>query len=171
MAAELARQENLHPYRESQAEAIRMRWLSPFLQEAGQNIYLLRDEVEALMWEKAGLVRTGVGLEEAVGRLDELLDAVQQAYVENRHLIQFNMEWHHIIDVTNLITVSRLVANTALHREESRGAHYREDFPATDNEKWLVNIFLNRKGETGIELTQKPVALNRLKRDEIEKLT
>jgi succinate dehydrogenase / fumarate reductase flavoprotein subunit/fumarate reductase flavoprotein subunit len=72
MAAELALQENLHPFRESQAEEIRMRWLRPFLLESGQDIYPIRDEIKNLMWEKVGLVRTGTEMEEAIGRLDEL---------------------------------------------------------------------------------------------------
>ena len=78
------------------------------------------------------------------------------------------MEWNNIIDITNLITISRMVANSALYREESRGAHYREDFPATDNENWLVNIYMKKKENFDLELTQKPVVLNRFKREEIE---
>ncbi|MGD8983224.1 MAG: FAD-binding protein [Desulfobacteraceae bacterium] len=170
MAAELALQENLHPFRDSQAEEIRMRWLRPFLLESGQDIYPIRDEMKNLMWEKVGLVRTGKQMEEAIGRLDELAQDVDRARVENRQLVRYNMEWNNIIDVTNSIAVCTMVAYSALHREESRGAHYREDFKETDNENWLVNIHLARKGERDMELTTKPVNLTHLKMQDLEDL-
>jgi fumarate reductase flavoprotein subunit len=170
MAAELALQENLHPFRESQAEAIRMRWLRPFLNESGQDIYPIRDEIKNLMWEKVGLVRTGKQMEEAIGRLGDLAQDVDRTRVENRQLVRYNMEWHNIIDVTNSIAVCTMVAHSALRREESRGAHYREDFTGTDNKDWLVNIYLARKGERDMELTTKPVNLTRLKMEDLENL-
>lgn len=170
MAAELASQEHVRPYDEAEAEKIRMRWLRPMTQESGENIYPIRDEIENLMWENVGLVRTGNKIKEAIGRLDALLEKAGRASVENRFIRQYNMEWNNIIDVINLITVSRMVAASALYREESRGGHYREDFPKTDNSDWMINICQKRKDETGIELTQKPVVLNRLKREEIEKV-
>ncbi len=170
MAAELALQENLHPFRESQAETIRMRWLRPFLNESGLDIYPIRDEIKNLMWEKVGLVRTGKQIEEAIARLDELAEDVDRARVENRQLVKYNMEWNNIIDVTNSIAVCTMVAHSALRREESRGAHYREDFTGTDNKNWLVNIGLARKGERGIQLTTEPVNLTRLKIEDLEGL-
>jgi succinate dehydrogenase / fumarate reductase flavoprotein subunit/fumarate reductase flavoprotein subunit len=170
MAAELVSQEHLLPYREAEAEKIRMRWLRPLTLDSGENIYPIRDEIENLMWENVGLVRTGKKIEQAISRLDELLEKAGRAFVENRFIRQYNMEWNSIIDVTNLITVSRMVANSALCRKESRGAHYREDFPETDNNNWLVNIYLKKKDDIGIELTQKPAVLTRLKREEIESI-
>jgi len=167
-AAELALQERLYPIRESQAEHIRMRWIKPFVLDSGENIYPLRDQLEDLMWEKVGLVRKGDALKEAIVELDALLERVDHAFVENKYLARYNMEWNNIIDVTNLITVSRMAANSALYREESRGAHYRADFPETNNTDWLINIYLNKKDDHDIELTQKPVILNRFKKEQIE---
>jgi succinate dehydrogenase / fumarate reductase flavoprotein subunit/fumarate reductase flavoprotein subunit len=170
MAAELALQENLHPFRDSQAEEIRMRWLRPFLLESGQDIYPIRDEIKNLMWENVGLVRNGKQMEEAAGRLDELAQEVDRTKVENRQLVRYNMEWNNIIDVTNSIAVCTMVAHSALRREESRGAHYREDFTGTDNKNWLVNIHLRRTGERDMELTTTPVDLTRLKIEDIESI-
>ncbi|MBU0735469.1 MAG: FAD-binding protein [Proteobacteria bacterium] len=168
VAASLAFEEDLHPYQETQAEKIRMRWLKPFLRNSGENIYEIRDEIENLMWEKAGLVRNGDKLREAAGRLDELFEKAGEANVTNRYLLRYNMEWNNIIDVTNLITVCRMVTNSAVCREESRGAHYREDFPETDNDEWLVNIYLKKKEGVGMELMKSPVVLSRFKRERIE---
>jgi len=167
-AAALAFEEDLHPYQEAEAEKMRMRWVKPFLRAAGENVYEIRDEIEDLMWEKAGLVRTGTQLKEAADRLNELLEKIDGANVTDRYLAEFNMEWNNIIDVTNLITVCRMVVNSARYREESRGAHYREDFPATDNEKWLKNIYQRKGDGSQLELREKPVSLNRFSRERIE---
>ena len=123
-----------------------MRWLKPFLSGSGENVYEIRDEIENLMWEKAGLVRNGDKLKEAAVRLDELLEKIDHANVADRFMAQYNMEWNNIIDVTNLITVCRMVVSSAHCREESRGAHYRDDFPETDNEDWLKNIYQKKRG-------------------------
>ena len=167
-AAELVLQENLFSYRESQADKIRMRWVRPFLAESGEDVYAVREDIENLMWEKVGLVRNGEGLKKAAGRLDELLERVKRASLQERSLTRFNMEWNHIIDVTNLITVSKMVATSAARRRESRGAHYREDFPETDNENWLMNIYMRKSDGLDMEVTQKPVILNRFKKEDIE---
>ena len=168
VAAALALEEDIHPHQDSQAEKIRMRWLKPFLPGPGENVYEIRDEIENLMWEKAGLVRKGDKLKEAADRLDELLEKIDGANVTDRYMAQYNMEWNNIIDVTNLISVCRMVVNSAHRREESRGAHYREDFPETDNEDWLKNIYQRKGDGFEIELTEKPVDLHRIKKEELE---
>lgn len=167
IAALIAMEESLRPYEEAAAERIRMRWLKPFTLKSGNGVYAIRDEMKELMWENVGLVRSGSKMKEAVHRLDGLLEEVESVSVTNRYLTRFNMEWQHIIDVTNALTVSRMVAHSALHREESRGAHFRDDFPETDNDNWLVNIFLTKEDDIGIALSTRPVALIRLKREEI----
>ena len=167
-AAALALEEDLHPYQETEAERIRMRWLKPFLRGSGENVYEIRDEIQSLMWEKAGLVRIGKKLTEAGDRLEELLEKIDRAHVTDRFLARYNMEWNNIIDVSNLITVCRMVVNSARYREESRGAHYREDFPATDNENWLKNIYQKKGDGFQLELTEKPVDFNRFERERIE---
>lgn len=168
VAAALASEEDVHPHWETEAESIRMRWLKPFLPGPGENVYEIRDEIETLMWEKAGLVRNGDKLKEAAGRLEELLIKIEGASVTDRYRAQYNMEWNNIIDVTNLITVCRMVVNSARCREESRGAHYRDDFPATDNKEWLKNIYQRKGDGYQLHLTQKPVILNRFPMEAIE---
>jgi len=168
VAAALALEEDLHPFEDSQAEEIRMHWQRPFLRGSGEDVYEIRDEIEDLMWGKAGLVRTGNKLTEAADRLATLLEKMGHTHVVDRYRAQYNMEWNNIIDVTNLITVCRMVVNSAHCREESRGAHYREDFPETDNENWLKNIYQLKGDGFELDLTQRPVELNRFKREEIE---
>jgi L-aspartate oxidase len=76
----------------------------------------MRDAVREMMWNDVGLFRTGGRLEHACRTLDAMTapDPV----------------------LNNFLTVARLIARAALRREESRGSHYREDFPARDDERW-----------------------------------
>jgi len=77
-----------------------------------------RAEVKRIMWDKAGIVRDGQGLQEALGSLEE---------IASRKLN--TLSW-------NFVTLARLVAQAALGRRESRGAHYRSDYPERDDKNF-----------------------------------
>jgi len=85
------------------------------------------------MWRGAGLFRTRDGLTDAVQQLD-------RCYGESRDAMNRTTsaaaEWKRF----NLLTVARLIARAALRREESRGGHFREDFPARDDLHWRVHL-------------------------------
>jgi L-aspartate oxidase len=89
--------------------------------------------VRDLMWRSAGLFRTRQGLTEAVGRLERAYLAEQYRM---RRTPPDGESWRHF----NLVTVAKLIASAALRREESRGAHFREDFPARDDRRWKFHM-------------------------------
>ena len=95
---------------------------------------LTTPEVRDLMWKSVGLFRTGAGLESAVSKLDAWYaayrDALASAPADDADA------WKQF----NLVTVARLIARAALRREESRGAHYRDDFPKRDDIHWKDHI-------------------------------
>jgi L-aspartate oxidase len=97
-------------------------------------------EIRALMWDAAGLVRTGQGLREALARLEGLETELGD----------------HSASARNLVTVARLVATAALARPESRGAHFRADHPLADP-AWRRRILLTPEG-SGARLETEPVA-------------
>jgi len=74
----------------------------------------------------------------------------------------FNLSWQQALDLRNLLGSAELTARSALAREDSRGAHYREDFPETDQANWLKNIYLARDGD-GVKMWTEEVKLNRLR--------
>jgi L-aspartate oxidase len=84
------------------------------------------------MWRRAGLFRDRPGLEVAVATLEEAASAVAHAHTPEarRH--------------RNLVTVARLIARASLRREESRGGHFRADFPARDDARWKVHVVETR---------------------------
>jgi succinate dehydrogenase / fumarate reductase flavoprotein subunit/fumarate reductase flavoprotein subunit len=79
----------------------------------------------------------------------------------------FNLEWNEGLNVRNQITVARMIAKSALVREESRGSHFRLDFPQSDNAHWLQNIFLKRQGEKEMQIYTKAVDFSRLRPEEV----
>jgi L-aspartate oxidase len=87
--------------------------------------------VRDLMWRCAGLFRTRSGLEEAVSRLAATYNG-ERSRASRRTL----EEWRGV----HLLTVAYLIARAALRREESRGAHFRADFPARDDVHWQIHV-------------------------------
>jgi L-aspartate oxidase len=91
-------------------------------------------DVRDLMWKDAGLFRTREGLEEAVSRLDAAYAA--HSGMSAGAAATDPDAWRQF----NLVTVARLIARAALRREESRGAHYRLDFPERDDARWRIHL-------------------------------
>jgi succinate dehydrogenase / fumarate reductase flavoprotein subunit/fumarate reductase flavoprotein subunit len=137
--------------------------------EAGANEYLnrstgespwtLREELGKVMWERVGIVRSGDKLKQALDEISALSNRAEKMKVDGGRA--FNLTWQQALDMRNLLLASHLIARSALMREESRGAHYREDFTKTDDTNWLKNIYLGRNG-IGHKSWTESVKLNRI---------
>ncbi|MEW6305376.1 MAG: FAD-binding protein [Verrucomicrobiota bacterium] len=131
-----------------------------FLQsKPGENAFALREELGRLMWNHAGIVRDGAKLRAALDALRQFAQRAAQITAPGGRA--FNLAWQQALDVRNLLLASDLIARSALLREDSRGAHYRADFPSTDNARWLQNIYTMRD-TSGAKLWPEPVKLPRL---------
>jgi fumarate reductase flavoprotein subunit len=102
---------------------------APLLRAPGP-IEAIREALYQCMWDDVGIVRSADSLQRATARLGELEHALRQAGAAGNDRA-FNLSWHDWINLTNLTAVSRVIAAAAMAREDSRGAHYREDHPAT----------------------------------------
>ncbi len=118
----------------------------------------LRRELRQLLWEKAGVVRHGRDLEECLARLHELRDRLDRAGVRGPR--EYNLSWREAMNFESMLEVSELLVRSALARTESRGSHYRSDFPQTDP-TWVKNVFA-RRSDGGMELYTPPVSLHRV---------
>ncbi len=114
------------------------------------NIFEIRKEIEDLMWGKVGLVRDGSGLEEALRSLDAMSERLRGTSVPP--LREYNIAWQEWLNVRSILTVATLTALSALARTESRGSHYRTDYPETDDARWLRNVFV-QLGDDGAPRT------------------
>ncbi len=106
----------------------------------GGEVPALRRVVREAMWEHAGLIRTGSGLEQALAALEDVAARLEPTAVAGGPA--YNLAWQAWLDLRNQLLAARLVALCARQRRESRGAHYRADHPARDDARWLVNVFV-----------------------------
>ena len=126
----------------------------------GESPWPVREELGKLMWECAGIVRHGAKLRQALTGIAALTGRLRNVGVPAG--CAFNLSWQQALDLRNLLGSAELTARSALAREDSRGAHYREDFPETDQANWLKNIYLARDGD-GVKMWTEEVKLNRLR--------
>lgn len=118
----------------------------------GQLPYPLRDRLNLLMWERGGLVRDGTGLAAATAELDEIAAQLEEVGVPGG--VRFNPGWQDALNLESLLTVAPLILASAALREESRGSHYRSDFPNRDDERWLRRVVSRRGGEVTTETVE-----------------
>jgi succinate dehydrogenase/fumarate reductase flavoprotein subunit len=127
---------------------------------AGESLWRLKEDLGGIMWDRVGIVRSGAGLQQALAEILDLQARAANARVSGGRA--FNLTWQAALDLRNLLLASELIARSARAREESRGAHYREDFPQANDGQWLKNIYLRRNGAEP-KLWAEPVKLHRLK--------
>jgi succinate dehydrogenase/fumarate reductase flavoprotein subunit len=121
-------------------------------------VYGLRDELKALMWEHAGLVRDAKSLAAAQEGLAALRERAERIHVQGTP--RLNAEWQEWLNLESLLTVSDMIVASAMARRESRGSHYRSDFPVADDARYLQNVYVQHDGDLQVWL--EPVAFTRL---------
>ena len=131
--------------------------LTPFQVEGGDNPYTIQQELQQTMNDLVGIIRTAEELEQALVRIEELKQRAQQMSVEGHR--QYNPGWHLALDLRNMLVVSESIAKAALARQESRGGHTRDDFPATDHEVWGHKNLVVRLDDAGTGVTLAEQAL------------
>ncbi len=144
---------------EAEIQAQMRRVLAPFERAQGEDVYVLRDELKTLMWEQAGLVRHAAGLATAEKGLEALRERAERARVSGS--TRLNAEWQEWLNLDSMLTVSQLIVASAVARQESRGSHYRSDYPAADDAQYLRNVSVQRQG-AGWRVWLEPVVFTRL---------
>ena len=121
----------------------------------------LREALYDLMWNDAGILRTKAGLQRAQSELLALNEEIERVGVSADDRA-FNLSWHDWINLRSLIRVSQAITTAALAREDSRGAHFREDFPLTGELESSRYTVVRKRGGS-LELTEQPVAFTRVR--------
>jgi succinate dehydrogenase flavoprotein subunit len=118
--------------------------------------------LQEMMQEKVGIVRTQSEMAEAVESIAGLKERAKSASVPGN--IEYNPGWHTAVDLHNLMVVSEAVARCGMDRKESRGAHFREDYPDKDEGHAHHNsiVRLGADGEMKVERRKIPTMTTEL---------
>ena len=127
------------------AEDAIARITAPYSRKNGPSPFANRREIQETNWVNVGVVRKQSGLEKALVDFASLRQDVERASVSGNRA--YNMEFNTHLDTLNMIDVSVMAAVSALQREETRGAHTREDFPNQRDDYGLFNTFLWKGGD------------------------
>lgn len=105
--------------------------------EGKHSVFEIKNRMKEIMWDKVAIFRTGEGLKEAVDELEELYKKSLDIKVHSKDIAAANPELEEAYRVPRMLKVALCVAYGALLRTESRGAHYREDYPKRDDLNWM----------------------------------
>jgi succinate dehydrogenase / fumarate reductase flavoprotein subunit len=117
----------------------------------------IRAEMQELMMDKVSVFRHRDGLLQAREKIRELQERYKRISLRDKGNC-FNGDLQDAIELGHMLDLAELITLWALNREESRGAHYREDFPERNDEKWLVHTMLRQSAE-GPQIFTKPVTI------------
>jgi succinate dehydrogenase / fumarate reductase flavoprotein subunit len=119
----------------------------------------IRKELQQIMMDKVGVFRIEDQMQSAVEEVEELRERYRRVRLQDKGQ-RFNTELLEALELGYLLDLAEATAASALARQESRGAHSREDYPERDDEGWLKHTLAYRTDQ-GVELKYKPVTITR----------
>jgi succinate dehydrogenase / fumarate reductase flavoprotein subunit len=154
-AAQFAKENSHGSVSSEQIETEARLALEPFEREQGENAFNIQHDLQDMMQKLVGIVRTEDEMREAVDGLQKLKSRAANCSVTGN--IDFNPGWHTALDLKNLLTVSEAIALAALERKESRGGHFREDYPNKESEFGKFNFSLRQDADGQMQISRVPI--------------
>ena len=159
-AAKFAKENSVVGISDSQIEEAAKQALEPF--ERGETTgatadgpYQVQRELQDMMQALVGIVRNEDEMQQALRNIGTLRDRANKVAVYGHR--EYNPGWHTALDLKHLITVSEAITRAAIERKESRGGHFREDFPDKSGEDAKVNIVVYKGADGGMHLRRQPI--------------
>jgi succinate dehydrogenase / fumarate reductase flavoprotein subunit len=155
-AAEFARAHGAVGLDDGEIEAGMRMALAPFDHGAGgESAFQVQDALQTTMQDLVGIVRAEHEMEQALVELEELKQRAERVGVPGNR--EYNPGWHTALDLRHLLTVSEAIARSALDRRESRGGHFRDDYPEKDPAYATFNTVVRRGRDGAMELGREPI--------------
>jgi len=130
--------------------------LAPFERgESGENPYKVQSDLQDTMQALVGIVRTESEMQEALRRIQQFKARAARVGVSGHR--EYHAGWHTALDLRNLLTVSEAVTRSAIERKESRGGHFREDYPDKVADFGAVNIMVKQGRGDELQLSRVPL--------------
>jgi succinate dehydrogenase / fumarate reductase flavoprotein subunit len=140
----------------AQADEAARAALEPFERgTSGEGPYQVQYALQDAMQDLVGIVRTETEMERALGRIEELRARAARVGVGGHR--EYNPGWHAALDLHNLLTASEAITRSALARKESRGGHFRDDYPDKDPQFGTFNFVVRKGGDGRMELARAPI--------------
>jgi fumarate reductase flavoprotein subunit len=131
------------------------------LGKPAEDLPAIRETLYEVMWNEAGILRSAASLRRACSTLEELSQRLSRSGVPGGDLA-YNLTWHDWLNLESLLTVSQAIVAAALARENSRGAHYREDFPDVGDLSTSYYTCVNLQ-EGALRISTRPVEFTRVR--------
>jgi succinate dehydrogenase / fumarate reductase flavoprotein subunit len=156
-AARFAREHGTASVNESDVATASRRALAPF-ERAGSadGPYQVQETLQENMQDLVGIVRTEHEIEQALACIDSLKRRAADVAVRGNR--EYNPGWHTALDLDNLLVVAEAIARSALARKESRGGHFRDDFPDKDPTYGAFNFVTQQDSDGTMRLSREPLS-------------
>jgi succinate dehydrogenase / fumarate reductase flavoprotein subunit len=151
-AAKFAKENGAGKIDQAQVDEVAKMALGPFDRgAAGENPFAVQHELQEMMQDLVGIVRVESEMESALGEIAKLKARAVKAGISGNR--EYNGGWHTALDLDNLLTVSEVITRAAIERKESRGAHFRDDYPDKSEEwaKYNIRVTKGADGEPKVE--------------------
>jgi succinate dehydrogenase / fumarate reductase flavoprotein subunit len=145
-AAKYAREHPAGAAHDDQIQEAARAALEPFERHGEEGPFKVQYDLQEMMQDLVGIVRKEDEMQRALAELQKLWGRARRVRLTGNR--EYNPGWHTALDLTNLLTVSEAVTRSALHRKESRGGHFRDDYPGKSHHFGGVNVVV-RKGPGG----------------------
>ncbi|MEP7347358.1 MAG: fumarate reductase/succinate dehydrogenase flavoprotein subunit [Gemmatimonadaceae bacterium] len=132
--------------------------LAPFDHSGGraESPYQIQHELQDTMQELVGIVRQEEEMQRALTKVAALSERAQRVSVLGNR--EYNPGWHTALDLENLLTISEAIARSAIERKESRGGHFRDDYPNKDAAFGKFNLITRRGADGSMQIERVPIA-------------
>ncbi len=154
-AAEFAKQHGPVTVDQAQADEAAVQALAPFARSGNDNPFAVQHELQGMMQDLAGIVRVEKEMQTALVKLAELRKRADAVSAPGNR--EYNPGWHTALDLQNLITVAEAVTRSALERKESRGAHFRDDYPSKDPSFGSFNMLIRKAPDGRMRISREPL--------------
>jgi succinate dehydrogenase / fumarate reductase flavoprotein subunit len=114
--------------------------------DRGVKVHVLMDRLKVVMSDKVGIFRNKKDLERALDEIHELQNEYNSSFLSGKNL-RFSQELVNIVEFESMLDLAEVITLGALKREETRGSHYRLEFPKRDDARWLKHTLISRKDE------------------------
>ena len=154
-AAAFAQEHQAGQVNSEEVEAAARQALEPFDRPSGESPFLIQRDLQETMQDLVGIVRREEEMRRALDVIEQLRERTSRAGAPGNR--EYNPGWHTALDLSNLLLISEAITRAAIERKESRGAHFRDDYPGRDDATGKSNLIICQGPDGKMQIDRKPL--------------